>query len=193
MNYSRQGTWYGSFSVSEPGASPQGSRLNVGGLLTPASEGVIVNTRTHTGSVWAAFAVVGSEEEAPALDEWADVAEVWWEFAGDRVGAYAADFESAGEVMLPHPGGFTIRVYAIGRDEPGDGKPTPTERYLVVLWPEAEHRGCGLKVTSDYARELLGRSTSAPWPSAATASALPFQIPGAARGELTSTAVAEVP
>lgn len=154
MDFHTQEIWYGSFWLCAAGRTPSLGDECIGGLISPADEGLIIQTGAHGGVVAAAALVLDGEHQAPGTDEWEDVAEAWFDFTEPEIYTFPTYSDDNGLTLhLQHPGGHTVRVYARGRDTSYDVSTLePTEWFLLALWPSEHNPGRALKMTSRVAR-----------------------------------------
>jgi hypothetical protein len=118
------------------------------GLLVLASVGAAVLTGPANGPITVSVDVRTSRP-ADADDGYALGGDVPWDDIVEagvtcREGPLQVCAEPTGFADLPRldssgPGSYRLRLHAINRDRPAhdaDGFPVPTDRYLIVAWPE---------------------------------------------------------
>jgi hypothetical protein len=118
------------------------------GLLVLASEGAAVITGEANGPITVSVDVRTSRP-ADAEDGYALGGDIAWDDIVEASvtcleGPLLVCSEGTGFANLPRldstgPGTYRLRVHAINRDRPAydtDGFAAPTDRYLIVAWPE---------------------------------------------------------
>ena len=134
------------------------------GLLGAAVPGVLsFKTATHTGDVRVR---IEAHDAAPVLVDAADeVVEASFEAFG--ADAWLQTFDDGGELTLPGPGSYRVRLSCFDWDAGDDGSgydgPAP-DRYLLQLWPAEAAPDAVLRQRSERAGYWHGVAATTPAP-----------------------------
>ncbi|WP_181449157.1 hypothetical protein [Nonomuraea aridisoli] len=122
--------------------------------------GATILTGVHTGVVDFTVQLV-RQPPPPDLDSWDEIVEISLECAFGTLhvrGLHGDLPRDLPNLATEGDGWYRLRVHATGRDtDPGGIARTPTERYLLVVWPAPPQPELVLKRSDAYGAEVRAR------------------------------------
>lgn len=115
---------------------PPGSIPN--GLVAAHTDAAVIQTGIHTGPVEATVQLSTSAPAAQPEQTWEEVAEVELPTTHGLIELFGpmADTPNGLPILTPQgPGVYGLRVHARGRHMEGGAGGSPTEEYLIIVWP----------------------------------------------------------